>query len=94
MTSLRLKKRTIGTGEKKGIAKGLYKSINNACACKQRSKQYTNQQKSSRSNIKTMPLTLLPSAQSGNSCNFVKMWVVTLVLDVAALALHSWLHVS
>ena len=41
-----------------------------------------------------MPLTLLPSAQSGNSCNFVKMWVATLVLDVAGLALlHSRLHV-
>ena len=41
-----------------------------------------------------MVLTLLPSAQSGNSCNFVKMWVATLVLDVAALALCSWSSVS
>ena len=40
-----------------------------------------------------MPLTLLPSAQSGNSWNFVRRWVATLVLDVVALALHSWLHV-
>ena len=35
----------------------------------------------------------MPTAQSGNSCDFVRMWVATLVLDVAALVLHSWLHV-
>ena len=40
-----------------------------------------------------MPLTLLPSAQSDNSCNFVRRWVATLVLGVATLVLHSWLHV-
>ena len=38
-------------------------------------------------------LTLLPTAQSGNSCGFVRRWVATLVLGVATFALHSWLHV-
>ena len=35
---------------------------------------------------------MLLTAQSGNNRNFVRNWVETLILDVAALALHSWLH--
>ena len=92
LLSLRQKKRTTGNAKEQGIAKGLYKSINNACTCKQKSKQCSNQQMSSHSYTRGTPLILMPSAQNGNSCNFVKMWVATLVLDVAALALHSWLH--
>ena len=34
----------------------------------------------------------MPTAQCGDSCDFVRMWVATSFLDVAALALHSWPH--